>query len=160
MEDPVLAQESSIPAQMRRFSATYGKEVTVTGTRWRYYRLESGPVVVWLTGGPRRAALGFGFMELLASRYTVLAPDRGGAGSVTIVVGDVLRDGLVRPGCVVVRVILGQDGAQTCLAQDQHPVECLSPQGAQRRNLTTSGTRDTPCPLFLRKHGSWFTTAL
>lgn len=75
MEDPVLAQESSILAQMRRFSAGYGKDLTVAGTRWRYYRLGAGPVVVWLTGGLRRAALGFGFMELLASRYTVLAPD-------------------------------------------------------------------------------------
>jgi pimeloyl-ACP methyl ester carboxylesterase len=75
MEDPVLAQEGSILAQMRRFSAAYGKELTVAGTRWRYYRLGSGPAVVWLTGGLRRAALGFGFMELLASRYTVLAPD-------------------------------------------------------------------------------------
>ncbi|HCU92514.1 MAG TPA: hypothetical protein DHU96_07125 [Actinobacteria bacterium] len=81
MEDPVLAQESSILAQMRRFSAGYGKDLTVAGTRWRYYRLGAGPVVVWLTGGLRRAALGFGFMELLASRYTVLAPDyQHGAG--------------------------------------------------------------------------------
>ncbi len=62
-------------AEMRRFSAAHGKELPVGGIRWRYYRLGTGPAVVWLTGGLRRAALGFGFMELLASRYTVLAPD-------------------------------------------------------------------------------------
>ena len=43
--------------------------------RWRYYRLGDGPAVVWLTAGPRRAAFGFGFLQLLARRYTVLAPD-------------------------------------------------------------------------------------
>jgi pimeloyl-ACP methyl ester carboxylesterase len=49
-------------------------------SRWRapaggYYRLGEGPAIAWLTGGLRRAALGFGFMELLASRYTMVAPD-------------------------------------------------------------------------------------
>ena len=37
--------------RVRRFSAAYGKELTVAGARWRYYRLGSGPAVVWLTGG-------------------------------------------------------------------------------------------------------------
>jgi pimeloyl-ACP methyl ester carboxylesterase len=67
--------ESSVLAQMRRFSAAYRKQLTVAGVGWRYYRLGSGPAVVWLTGGLRRAAFGFGFMEALARSYTVLAPD-------------------------------------------------------------------------------------
>ena len=54
---------------------------------------------------------------------------RGGAGRVTIVVGDVLRDALVRSGRVVVRLISGQNGAQMRLAQDQHPVKYLPAQG-------------------------------
>ncbi len=64
-----------IRERMRGFQAGYGRELAVAGTAWRYYRLGQGPGVVWLTGGLRRAALGFGFMELLASRYTVVAPD-------------------------------------------------------------------------------------
>jgi pimeloyl-ACP methyl ester carboxylesterase len=59
---------------MRRFSAAYGKQLSVVSLRWRYYRGD-GPAVVWLTGGLRRAAFGFGFLQLLARGYTVLAPD-------------------------------------------------------------------------------------
>lgn len=75
MADSVLSRENVIREQIRRFSAAFGNETTVAGTCWRYYRLGEGPVLVWLTGGLRRAALGYGFMELLASRYTVVAPD-------------------------------------------------------------------------------------
>jgi hypothetical protein len=32
----------------------------------------------------------------------------------------------VRPGCVVVRLVLGQDGAQMPFAEDQHGVEQLT----------------------------------
>jgi hypothetical protein len=44
----------------------------------------------------------------------LLCVDAGhrGAGSVRFVVGDALRYALVRPGCVVVRLVVGQDGAQ------------------------------------------------
>ena len=41
---------------------------------------------------------------------------------VRIPVRGALVDALVRPGAVVVLLILGQDGAQVCLADDQHPV--------------------------------------
>jgi hypothetical protein len=54
----------------------------------------------------------------------------GGAGSVRFVVGDVLGDALVRPGRVVVRLVLGQDGAQMSLAEDQDAVEEFSAEGA------------------------------
>ncbi len=30
---------------------------------WRYYRMGAGEPILWLTGGLRRAALGFAFME-------------------------------------------------------------------------------------------------
>ena len=54
----------------------------------------------------------------------------GGAGSVTFVVEDVLGDALVRSGCVAVRLVVGQGGAQMPFAEDQHAVEELSAQGA------------------------------
>ena len=36
----------------------------------------------------------------------------------------------MRPGHVVMRLVAGQDGTQVCLAEDQHPVEEFSAQGA------------------------------
>jgi hypothetical protein len=42
----------------------------------------------------------------------------------------VLGDALVRPGRVVVHLVLGQDGVQVCLAENQHAVEELAAQGA------------------------------
>jgi hypothetical protein len=38
--------------------------------------------------------------------------------SVTFVGRDVLGDALVWPGGVVVRLVVGQDGTQVCLAED------------------------------------------
>ena len=59
----------------------------------------------------------------------LLCADGGhrGAGSVTFV-----GDALVRPGRVVMHLVFGQDGAQMPLAEDQHPVEKFSAQGARR----------------------------
>jgi pimeloyl-ACP methyl ester carboxylesterase len=65
----------TIRAHMRRFSTEFGRELAVNGTRWRYYRLGTGPALLWLTGGLRRAAFGFAFLERLAPRHTVIAPD-------------------------------------------------------------------------------------
>jgi len=64
----------TILEQMRQFSDRFGRTV-VTDTTWRYYALGEGAPILWLTGGLRRAALGFAFMEKLAERYTVIAPD-------------------------------------------------------------------------------------
>jgi hypothetical protein len=50
MGNTVRTRAGPIVVQMRRFSAACGKELTVAGARWRYYRLDSGPAVVWLTG--------------------------------------------------------------------------------------------------------------
>lgn len=47
----------------------------VDRVQWRYYRLGAGSPVLWLTGGLRRAALGAAFLEQLATRHTVVAPD-------------------------------------------------------------------------------------
>lgn len=62
-------------ARMNRFSQRFGKSVTVDGVQWCYYGLGAGSRVVWLTGGLRRAALACDFLEQLAARHTVIAPD-------------------------------------------------------------------------------------
>src|SRR5512139_2071822 len=65
----------AILERMNLFSDRYGKQVDVNGITWRYYRVGIGSPVLWLTGGLRRAALGFAFIERLAARHTVIAPD-------------------------------------------------------------------------------------
>ena len=61
--------------QMNCFADRFGKRVVVNGITWHYYRLGAGTPILWLTGGLRRAALGFAFMERLAAGHTVIAPD-------------------------------------------------------------------------------------
>lgn len=61
--------------QMNEFSSKYGKKVILNNTTWRYYRAGVGKPILWLTGGLRRAALGFAFMERLAGHHTIIAPD-------------------------------------------------------------------------------------
>jgi hypothetical protein len=50
--------------------------------------------------------------------------------SIAFVGGDALGDALMRPGRVVMRPVVGQDGAQVCLAENQHAVGSSRPQGA------------------------------
>jgi pimeloyl-ACP methyl ester carboxylesterase len=65
----------TIREQIQHFSDRFGKQVVVDHTSWRYYRLGTGAPILWLTGGLRRAAFGFAFMERLAARHAVIAPD-------------------------------------------------------------------------------------
>jgi len=58
-----------------RFADDHGRTVTSGGLTWSYYRLGTGPVIVWLTGGLRRAALAFTLLEDLSSDHTVLTVD-------------------------------------------------------------------------------------
>lgn len=51
-------------------------------------------------------------------------------GNVAFVGGDELRDAVVGPCGVVVRLVVGQDGAQMSLAKDQHAVQALAAHGA------------------------------
>ena len=46
----------------------------------------------------------------------------------------VLSGALVRPGRIAVRLVLGQDGAQMPVAEDQHAVEELPAKGAGKRS--------------------------
>lgn len=65
----------TILERMNNFAERYGKKVIVNNTAWSYYRLGQGAPIFWLTGGLRRAAFGFAFLERLATRNTVIAPD-------------------------------------------------------------------------------------
>jgi pimeloyl-ACP methyl ester carboxylesterase len=65
----------TILEQIKHFSDRFGKNLIVSNTTWRYYRLGAGVPILWLTGGLRRAALGFSFLERLAARRAVIAPD-------------------------------------------------------------------------------------
>ncbi len=65
----------TILEQMNHFSEQFGKRVIVNKTTWRYYRVGAGAPILWLTGGLRRASLGFAFMERLARCHLVIAPD-------------------------------------------------------------------------------------
>ncbi len=60
---------------MQRFSTQHGRDLAVGATRWRYCALGQGPALLWLTGGLRRAAFGFAFLERLARSHRVIAPD-------------------------------------------------------------------------------------
>jgi hypothetical protein len=51
--------------------------------------------------------------------------------AIMLAVGNALGDALVRPGRVVVHLVLGQDGAQVALAEDRHAIEELPAQGAE-----------------------------
>lgn len=65
----------NIREKMESFEKKYGKTIVVGEKTWRYYRLGRGTPVLWLTGGLRRTALGFSFLEELAGNHTVIAPD-------------------------------------------------------------------------------------
>jgi len=65
----------SLQDQIQPFSEKFGRTIHIAGVTWRYYRLGAGSPVFWLTGGLRRAALGFDFMRRLAERHTVISLD-------------------------------------------------------------------------------------
>jgi len=65
----------TILEQTNRFADLFGKKIIVNHRAWHYYRIGMGSPILWLTGGLRRAAPGFAFMEKLAAHHTVIAPD-------------------------------------------------------------------------------------
>jgi fatty acid desaturase len=71
--------------------------------------------------------------------------DQDNARIVRIGVRNVLPGAMVWPGRVAVRLIFGQDGTQTRLVQDQHPVEYLSAQGTDKAfaNRVHAGSLDS-----------------
>ncbi len=58
------------------FEEKYSKSITAGINHWKYYKLgKSKEVVLFLTGGLRKASIGFEFLEELAERYTVITAD-------------------------------------------------------------------------------------
>ncbi|HEY1155375.1 MAG TPA: alpha/beta hydrolase [Arthrobacter sp.] len=72
---PPVPPGEAILAAARRFTAAHGRKLRVGEVEWRYVRLGEGPPVLWLTGGLRRAGLGYDFLGRLALNHTVVAPD-------------------------------------------------------------------------------------
>jgi hypothetical protein len=61
-------------------------------------------------------------------------PGADEVANVVFTVGDALGDALVRPGCVVVHLVLGQDCAQMALPEDQHAIQELRRRVPTRRS--------------------------
>ncbi|MDP9988238.1 pimeloyl-ACP methyl ester carboxylesterase [Arthrobacter oryzae] len=72
---PRVPAGEAILSAARRFVASHGRKLRVGEVEWRYVRLGEGPPVLWLTGGLRRAELGYDFLGRLARSHTVVAPD-------------------------------------------------------------------------------------
>ena len=99
-----------------------------------------GPVVLQVSGGVRV------FVDQAVEDGFSADPFNAGVGcgdegSMAFAVGDTLRDALVRPSHVVVRLVLGQDGAKMRLTENQHAVEELSAQGADEPLADRVGRR-------------------
>ena len=122
--------------QAARFADDHGRTVTSGGLTWRYYRLGTGPVIVWLTGGLRRAALGFALLEDLSSDHTVVALDYPPMRTIDEFVDalDTIRavEGVER--CVLVGQSYGGFLAQAYVA--------ARPEGVEQLVLSSSGPAD------------------
>jgi hypothetical protein len=65
---------------------------------------------------------------------SAVAAGNGEVTAVVSAVGDALGDALVRPGRVVVHLVISQDGAQMAFPEDQHAVQELTAQVPTRRS--------------------------
>ncbi|MBM3471438.1 MAG: alpha/beta hydrolase [Armatimonadetes bacterium] len=117
----------TIQEQINRFSERFGKNVRANNATWRYYLLGAGTPILWLTGGMRRAALGFAFLERLARRHVVIAPDYPPVQSIGELVAGL--DTILRTECVTAFTLAGQSYggllAQAYLAHKDHAVDRL-----------------------------------
>jgi pimeloyl-ACP methyl ester carboxylesterase len=126
----------TVAEEMGRFSARFGRELVVDGTQWRCYRLGAGPPVFWLTGGLRRAALGFAFLERLAANHTVIAPDYPPAQTIDEFIA--AFDGILRAEGIGTFTLGGQSyGGLLAQAYLAH-----RPEDVDRLILSSSGPAD------------------
>ncbi len=118
------------------FASQYGRQVSVNGRAWCYYRLGQGSPLFWLTGGLRRAALGFGFMQRAALRHTVIAPDYPPVDSIAEYVAafDAILQAEQAGACALGGQSYGGMLAQAYLAH--------RPQAVERLILSSSGPAD------------------
>ncbi len=113
--------------QMKRFAERYSRHVVVAHSTWRYYRLGAGPPILWLTGGLRRAALAFAFLEQLATHHTVIAPDYPSVRTIDEFIDafDVIRQAEGVETCALSGQSYGGMLAQAYLARRSQAVERL-----------------------------------
>jgi pimeloyl-ACP methyl ester carboxylesterase len=132
----------NLPAQIADFAARYGKSLSVQGFPWRYYRLGEGDPILWLTGGLRRAALGFAFMQKLAQRHTVIAPDYPPAQHIAAFLG--AFDAILQAEGVLAKAepsfILGGQSYGGMLAQAYLAHLCRAGRSQVVRHLVLSST--------------------
>lgn len=121
---------------IHQFSDRYGKQITVGERDWRYYRLGSGPAILWLTGGLRRSAFAFSFMEQLAERHLVIAPDYPPVTTI----GEYMQ---------AFDTMLQTEGVESCAVAGQSYGGMLAqaylahrPQAVERLILSSSGPAD------------------
>ncbi|WP_082122831.1 alpha/beta hydrolase [Mycobacterium nebraskense] len=130
----------TISARMEHFARQHGKKVVVGGVPWSYYRLGAGTAVLWLTGGLRRAAVASVFLERLATRHTVIAPDYPPVLSVAEFMTSF--DEMLRTESVDSVALVGQSyGGMLAQAYLAH-----RPQAVQRLVLSSSGPADYARP--------------
>jgi len=79
----------------------------------------AGDLLVFRTSGGVRVLVDQSAQDRSSADLLCVDAGHGGARSVRFAVWDALGDALVRPGRVVVHLVLGQDGAQMPLAEDQ-----------------------------------------
>lgn len=112
---------------MKRFSEKHSRKIVVGDKTWQYYCLGTGPPVLWLTGGLRRAAFGYSFLEKLSVHHLVIAPDYPPV--LTIEAFNVAFDAILQVEGVRSVVLAGQSYggmlAQAYLAHNPTAVERL-----------------------------------
>ncbi len=123
----------TVSDEMERFARQHGKHVVVRDIPWSYYRLGAGTPVLWLTGGLRRAAVASAFLEQLAGRHTVIAPDYAPALSIADFMA--AFDEMLRSEAVEAVTVIGQSyGGMLAQAYLAH-----RPQAVTRLVLSSSG---------------------
>ncbi|CZQ99585.1 alpha/beta hydrolase fold-1 [Trichococcus palustris] len=89
------------------FERKYGKKLKIGSIVWQYYKLgNAGTVLLFLTGGLRRARFGYAILEKLSAEHTVLALDYPPVESI----GDFIDaiDGLLASENIKKVILIGQ----------------------------------------------------
>lgn len=89
------------------FERKYGEKLKIGSIAWNYYKLgNAGTVLLFLTGGLRRARFGYAILEKLSAEYTLLALDYPPVESI----GDFIAaiDGLLASKNIKKVILIGQ----------------------------------------------------
>ena len=113
-----IADRETAPAPA---STDAGEEAAPRISRCAAQKYDSGwwGASSWISGGSHILVDQAAQDRFSADLVSVEIPCRD-AGRIVLSVGDALVDALVGPGHVVMRLVVGQDGTQVCLAENQH----------------------------------------